>query len=201
MLAHQDVFQRGQVGEQPDVLIGAGDAQLGDPVGGEPFQMVAVEEDLAGLRLVETGDTVEEGRLARAVRADDAVDGAFLDFQIKVVDGSQAAEAFGDLASGQDRGHGVVSQEAGADSGATSLAAASWNSRLWVASGQKPSGRVSIITISSAPYMSSRYSENSRSSSGSPTRTSAPTNTPGKLPMPPTMIKDRTLIEINRLKL
>jgi hypothetical protein len=52
-----------------------------------------------------------------------------------------------------------------------------------------------IMTISIAPYNRYRYSPNSRSNSGGPINKIEPSTTPGRLPMPPTMINARTLIE------
>ena len=76
VLADQHVFQRGHVGEQADVLERAGDAQRGDLVGRQPGDVLPVEEHAPAGRLVEAGDRVEEGRLARAVRPDQADDRA-----------------------------------------------------------------------------------------------------------------------------
>ena len=55
--------------------------------------------------------------------------------------------------------------------------------------------------MSKAPYIRKRKSENSRNSSGMPISTIAPTTMPGLLAMPPTIIKLKTLIEMNTVKL
>jgi formyltetrahydrofolate hydrolase len=54
--------------------------------------VLAVEQDLSAARLDIAGDDVEKGRLARAVRADQAGDRPALDFQRRVFDGMNAAE-------------------------------------------------------------------------------------------------------------
>ena len=72
--ADHDVLHHGHAPEQADVLEGAGHAQLGDLVGLEPFDPLALELDGAFFALVERGDRVEEGGLAGAVGADDADD-------------------------------------------------------------------------------------------------------------------------------
>lgn len=59
----EDVFQDGHVGEEPDVLEGAGDACLGDEVG-LGWQDGALVADLALGGDVEAGEAVEEGRFA-----------------------------------------------------------------------------------------------------------------------------------------
>jgi hypothetical protein len=69
-----------------------------DLVAGQLFEphdaaLRVVEADAADRRLVETGQAVEEGRLAGAVRSDDAGDLARGDVERQVVDRQQAAEA------------------------------------------------------------------------------------------------------------
>ena len=91
----QHVLDRGHVGEQPDVLEGAAHAQRGDLVGPAADQRLAAEGDLAGVGLVETGEDVEQRRLAGAVGADDRRD-PVVEREVDPVDGGQTAEALGD---------------------------------------------------------------------------------------------------------
>src|SRR6516225_8269804 len=76
MHADEQVLHRGDVPEQPDILIGAADADGGDPVGRQPVDALAAKPDLAGGDLQILHDAVEDGGLAGTVRADDAVDRA-----------------------------------------------------------------------------------------------------------------------------
>src|SRR6185436_13727838 len=53
----------------------------------------ALEEDLAFRGIVDPGDGVEDGRLPRAVGADDGEDLSLLDGEIDLAHGGEAAEA------------------------------------------------------------------------------------------------------------
>ncbi len=57
-----------------------------------PDHRIAAKQDLAGGRLVDAGQHVHHRALARAVRADQSVDGAALDDEVDVVERLQAAE-------------------------------------------------------------------------------------------------------------
>ncbi len=54
-------------------------------------------------RLVEAGDAVEDGGLARAVRADQRCDVAAAGLEGEVADGDEAAEAHGQMLDREDR--------------------------------------------------------------------------------------------------
>ncbi len=99
--ADEHVFQDGHVGEEPDVLEGAGDACGGDleGLGREDLAFVA---DFALGGDVEAGEAVEEGGLAGAVGSDEADDLAAVDGEVDVADGGEAAEAHGDAACVED---------------------------------------------------------------------------------------------------
>ena len=97
MIGDLDIVQDRQVGEQPDVLEGPGDAPLRDLVGFETDQAFAVELHLARCRFIDAGHQVESGGLAGAVRADQADQLALVDFHIEVGDRFQTAELFGQL--------------------------------------------------------------------------------------------------------
>jgi hypothetical protein len=60
-------------------------------------QTIAVEADVARVRLVEPRDEVEDGRLSGAVGADQARDLAALDLERETVERLDAAEVFGEL--------------------------------------------------------------------------------------------------------
>lgn len=78
-----------------DVLEGAGDAQGGDPVRGEPGQFGGAEPYGARGGPVQARQDVEAGGLAGAVGADDGVHGAGGDGEGDVVEGEQTGEAHG----------------------------------------------------------------------------------------------------------
>ena len=75
-----------------------------------PVMSVPWNDDLAAGRLVQPGDHVEERRLARAVRPDQADDRALLDREVDPVDRHQAAEALGQAAYVEQVGHASVAQ-------------------------------------------------------------------------------------------
>ena len=93
VLAHQHVVEHAHVLEEPDRLEGARDPLADDGVGPEADQARAVEPDLAPVRPEQPRDEVEEGRLARPVRADEADDAARRDHQLHVAHRHEAAEA------------------------------------------------------------------------------------------------------------
>src|SRR6185503_8672123 len=95
---------------------------------------------------------VEEGRLARAVRADQAVDLALADREAHLRERDEAAEALGDPLDLQD-----VGLFAHATLGASSTA----SSRLRTAEGRMPAGRKSIITTIARPKSSMRITSGS----------------------------------------
>src|SRR5882724_3562040 len=86
----------GEIAEGLDDLERAAQAQCADLVRGHPRDVAAVEEDAALVRGVEARDDIEEGGLARAVRADDADDLARGGAQRDFTDRGQSAEALGD---------------------------------------------------------------------------------------------------------
>ena len=90
---HHHVLERGHAAEQPNVLERARDPRLRDLMHRGRGVVLAVEFEVAGVGRVEPGDHVEERSLARAVRADQAVDLPFLDLGADVGQRLQAAEA------------------------------------------------------------------------------------------------------------
>ena len=105
VLADEDVLDRGHAREQADVLVRPRDAVVGDLVRAQRVDRVAIERDAALVHVEEAGQAVEERRLAGAVRPDDARDRAFLEFEVELADGGQAAEPLGDLVGLQQGGH------------------------------------------------------------------------------------------------
>ena len=129
MLRHQQVFEHGHAGEQADVLEGAGHAGGASDLealhafekekraarrlaplpaaSGEPGQRLegglrpVRQRDAAFGWLIEAGDAVEDGGLARAVRADDGGDLAAARGKGEPVDGGEAAEAHGQMLDAQ----------------------------------------------------------------------------------------------------
>src|SRR5581483_761747 len=101
--ADEHVLERRHVLEQADVLEGAADAALRERVRRPPRHVLAGEEDGARRRLVDAGQHVEERRLARAVRADQADDRAGGDAEVDVVDRDEAAELLAQALGAKDR--------------------------------------------------------------------------------------------------
>lgn len=160
--ADEDVLQDGHVGEEPDVLEGAGDAGLGDEVGLGRQEGAAVADGALGGD-VEAGEAVEEGGLAGAVGADEADDLAFADGEADVVDGGEAAEAHGDAGDfeqgcgggGHLGGHAPALVSAAPSPAGWAGMAASWNSSWRRRLGMRPSGRTRIRMMRAAPKASS----------------------------------------------
>ena len=78
---HQQVLQDGEAHEQPGELERTADAEVKDAIGRSVGDVVAAEAHRALLDALIAGDDVEQGRLARAVGADQAVDLALVDLQ------------------------------------------------------------------------------------------------------------------------
>src|SRR5262245_20688188 len=103
--AHQHVLHRRHVPEEPDVLERPAHAEGGDLVGAQPGEGVAAEPDRALLGNVETGEDVEEGRLARAVGPDDGGDPSLRELEVHAVQGDQPAEPLGYAGRLEEGGH------------------------------------------------------------------------------------------------
>ncbi len=95
--ADHDVFQQGHFLEHADVLERTGDTALGDLVRRDLADVLAVEFDRAAGSAQQTGDQVEDGGLAGAVRADQAKDAALRDIEIDVLQNLQAAKVLADV--------------------------------------------------------------------------------------------------------
>src|SRR5581483_2298062 len=90
--AELDVLQHREVGEEPNGLEGAGEAPARETMRAPARDVVPVEDDRSGGRPLETGERVDEGRLPRAVRPDQAEDLALSQHEIDPVHGPDAAE-------------------------------------------------------------------------------------------------------------
>jgi len=93
--AEHQVVEDGQAAEQGDVLKGAGNAQRGDVARLLLRDVLAFEDDAAGVRLVESRDHVQEGGLARAVGADDGDDRTARHVERHILHGDDTAETLG----------------------------------------------------------------------------------------------------------
>src|SRR5207247_5352515 len=100
-----DVLGDGEGGEDPRVLEGATEAVRRPPVGTPAGDVDAAEEDAAGVRRQQSGDQVEDRRLAGAVGADEPEDLMGGEGKGHVVDRGDAAEAAGEPA---DLEHGLL---------------------------------------------------------------------------------------------
>src|SRR4029077_3310640 len=80
------------------------DAATADVRGAEPGDPLALEQDLARREGNDTGNQIEDGALAGAVGADEAVDRSGRDRHREVGDGLQPAEVPGDGAQLKEQG-------------------------------------------------------------------------------------------------
>ena len=128
VMSDDDVVAHGQPLEDRRLLEGPHHALSSDDVRREAGDTLAFEQHLAARRLHERRDQLEEGRLARAVRADDGEDFPGSTLKRHIVDGDQAAIALGqvpDLAGSGPSASGALSSEASAGSAGRSAAPAS----------------------------------------------------------------------------
>ena len=87
-----NVVQHGQVGKQADVLERARHTHLADVVRFFTDQVLSIQTDTAVRWAVHAGQHIEHGRLACAVRPDQADQTALFNFHAQLIDGAQAAE-------------------------------------------------------------------------------------------------------------
>ncbi len=88
----QQVLQHRRMLEQFDVLEGARDPEFGHAVLREAREVAALEQDAARGRRIDESDQVEDRGLAGAVRPDNGVDLAALQFERDAIHGHHAAE-------------------------------------------------------------------------------------------------------------
>src|SRR5581483_5221844 len=101
--ADEDVLEHGHRPEQLEVLERAGDPAADHAVLRDAEKALAFEAQLSRVGSVEAGDEVEDGRLAGAVRADQADDLALRHVERDVVDRDDPAEAARDVPDLQQR--------------------------------------------------------------------------------------------------
>src|SRR5690606_10978359 len=229
--ADGNVLERGHLAEEPDVLEGAGDARLGHLVDRAGLVGPAAQAEAAGIGHVQAGDDVEEGGLARPVRPDEAVDLAATDPDADVGERLQAAEALVHARDLEDhvrfrRGIRCHLPLPHPRSGASGPGAAppgitpagrstappppvpssppspgTGARSPWRGGGQRPLGRISMITTIEPPNSSIRRASvgissspnrklgeglaTTRRASGIAQRRIAPSTTPATWPMPP----------------
>ena len=99
MGADANVVEHRQIGKQRDVLEGAADADLGDPVRRTRQDARAFHQDIAGARLIESGEAVEQRGLAGAVRSDQAEDCTLVHVEGYAIQRDDAAEHDADVAN------------------------------------------------------------------------------------------------------
>ncbi len=92
MRSDEDVLGHRHRREQHDVLERPRDARSDDPVGASAEQVAPFEDHTTRIGLVQTGDDVEERRLAGAVRADEPADRALLQDERHIVERNDPAE-------------------------------------------------------------------------------------------------------------
>jgi hypothetical protein len=93
MHTHQQVLDRRDVPEQPDVLIGPAYAGCGNAVRRQSVNPLTGKPHLPRTRSQVLGDAVEYRGLASAIRSDDAVDAAFSYRKVQVSDRGQTTES------------------------------------------------------------------------------------------------------------
>jgi hypothetical protein len=93
MSTDKHVLQDTQVAEKPPMLKRACHSMRSDPLRGLMRNEIAVEANAALIRPIKASDQVEQCRLARAVRTDDAHRLTLLDNKVEMVDGDDTAES------------------------------------------------------------------------------------------------------------
>ena len=89
---HLHIVQHGHIRKQADILESTGNAQLIDLVDRHALDINAVDQNTAPGGLIDAGEQVEDGGLARAVGADEAGNLGWADGDIEVIHGGQSAE-------------------------------------------------------------------------------------------------------------
>src|SRR5262245_41154467 len=95
MARQQEVIQQGGVLKQFDVLEGTGNAQPSDATRRYAGDVPVLENEAPGRWLVDPADQIEDGRLARAIGADNGKYFALAHSEADVVDSADTAEVDG----------------------------------------------------------------------------------------------------------
>src|SRR5207253_9377743 len=94
-----------QAGERLHDLMGARQAMPSDLVGCEAGDAFPLEDNLARVGRIDAIDEIEHGRLARAVRPDEAENLTLLDREGEIAHRFEATEALGQMRDFEQRGH------------------------------------------------------------------------------------------------
>ena len=97
MKACENILHGCEVGEEANILIGAGHSETDDSVRQQTNEGMMAKENLSSFRPVKAGDAIEKGCLAGAIGPDDTVDAVFFDLYVQITYGNQPTEAFGNL--------------------------------------------------------------------------------------------------------
>ncbi len=100
---HQHILLHGQRMEHAQVLECAHEPEIGDAPWRQAARRVAIENDRSPIGTVDAGNKIDEGRFARAVRADQRVNGAARYRKAHVIDSDETAEPAGEVAHREDR--------------------------------------------------------------------------------------------------
>ena len=92
-----DVIEYRKVSEETDILERSGDTGLVDIHDSLSGSILAVKDDPAARGIVYLGQKIEDGRLSRAVGADQTYDLTVIDLHVEVVDSCQTAEVDAEL--------------------------------------------------------------------------------------------------------
>ncbi len=102
-LVHEDVLRHGEVREHQGLLVDAGDAQRLRIGRAAQLDLLAVHQQLAGVRAVEAGHHLDQGRLAGAVLAHQRVDLTRVEIERDAAERVRRAEALRHVRHGQQR--------------------------------------------------------------------------------------------------
>ncbi len=109
-IEHQ-VLEHAELGETPRQLEGAHQPPAHQRFRRQGRDILAGEGDRAAIGPVEAGDHVEERRLARAIRADQAGEAALGDGDVDAIEDADAVEAAGEAGDGEEIGHALPPRE------------------------------------------------------------------------------------------
>src|SRR5450756_1293341 len=109
VIGNLDVVDNAGLAEQADVLERAGDPCLGDLVGFLAHNVLSVEDDGTLGRRIDTGDHVEDGRLASAVGSDEADDLAMLQLDVEVGNSAQTAKELSEMLNVEESHYALTS--------------------------------------------------------------------------------------------
>ena len=109
LVAHDHVLERGHGPDQLEVLVDHADAVADGVARLVDVDRPTVDPDLAAVGAIEAGEDVHQRRLAGAVLAEQRVQLARTELELRVVEGDRGAEALVDRlhAKARRRGHAV----------------------------------------------------------------------------------------------